>query len=197
VIHDTLKYLDPVDFIHRFAMMWRVLVLCGDEKERDKWLQKTMSVKHQFRQRFGRKIKKHHSVYRDDDLQLHMKLYQLSPDSMKEQAVEAAFNYYVVVQILLENLTDPNSELAADSKLRLQRWGELWMTRDQSKEACVLGAHEAAPFLKYFGSIEVVDRAGKLVRLYFPIPRECREQADNPLVKQAKLDLIEQVKRDR
>jgi hypothetical protein len=61
----------------------------------------------------------------------------------------------------------------------------------------VLYTHEKAHLTRYFGSIEVVTKTGKLVRLFFPIPRNCREQMANPLVKKEQMTMLEQVKRSR
>ena len=42
----------------------------------------------------------------------------------------------------------------------------------------------------------MVTKSNELVRIYFPIPRECRFQMRNPLVLKEQLSVIELVKRD-
>lgn len=73
----------------------------------------------------------------------------------------------------------------------MRRWQDYW-----SGDLQVLYEHERKPFSKYFGSIEVVNRSGDLVRIFFPIPPECREQMSNPLVRTEQVSVMEKVKRD-
>jgi hypothetical protein len=70
-------------------------------------------------------------------------------------------------------------------------WQDYW-----SGDLQVMYEHEREPFNKYFGSIEVLNRQGDLVRVFFPIITECRQQMSNPLVLNEMVSVMEKVKRD-
>jgi hypothetical protein len=103
-------------------------------------------------------------------------------------SIEIAFKYYVLLVTMLSYFNNEEyvGEQTSDVKQQLQSFYDAW-----SK---IRGA-ESFAFSKFFGSIEII-AGDNLRRIYFPVPRPCREQMKNPLVKQEMTNLLDNVKRD-
>lgn len=110
--------------------------------------------------------------------------------------VSLAFSLYKNITLLCDNASD--TEFIANCKpataKALQSYVTMW-TPAADKKALV-STDEAMSFDSYFAQIEVVEGSGQLTRVYFPIPRACRMQMKNGLVKSAMTALTDTVNRE-
>jgi len=112
----------------------------------------------------------------------------------KEEIIEVAFSYHVVLETLAEYAFSPVFSAIAN-KHAAQKWSTCWRVRDKNSNN-LLTEYEVQAFPKFFGRIEIIGKEGALQRIYFPLTQECREQMKNPLVKQEMESLQENVNRD-
>lgn len=120
-----------------------------------------------------------------------------------EHNLQTAFAYFQLLESLCSEQLDDileNANVRDGDALPFKKYNDMWNQKcsvwtDRSDSSLVSEA-EAVSFKKYFVSIEILLENGKLSRVYFPMPRACRQQMNNPLVVREMTLTIESVSRD-
>jgi hypothetical protein len=87
------------------------------------------------------------------------------------------------------------NKLSVEEKQHVALFHDLWRHRE-AKSGGMISEEEAVAFKIFFASIEILfGEEQELQRIYFPVPRECREQSQNPLVREEMNNVMEKVKR--
>jgi hypothetical protein len=108
--------------------------------------------------------------------------------------IDIAFAYYRILTSFVDKFKDSDYIDVASPELQeeLKKVANLWT--DTGEEA-MFTTDEAVAFNNYFISVEIVLNK-ELQRVYFPVPRECREQIYNPVVQDQIEDMMVSINRD-
>lgn len=130
-----------------------------------------------------------------DDKNLCFRVWSLRSDEDVEKAITLAHSYYSIITMTCDNLTNKLFVAKCGDTMasKLKDIVDLWNPRLPTS---LVSVEEEIGFRNYFASIEIVTGKAVLRKLYFVIPRNCREQAKNSLVIASKENLLENVKRD-
>ena len=127
-----------------------------------------------------------------------------NPD-VQDHSAMAAFGYYQLLETICtfsdENVLtlagiDDESEEGIKFSAFTVKWKERCKVWTDRTPTSLFSNKEHKHFAKYFVSIEIVMGDGDLQKVYFPIPRPCRNQIDNPLVEKEMVWVVEEGKRD-
>jgi hypothetical protein len=116
----------------------------------------------------------------------------LHDEEGQELSVHITFHYYMTIEMILDADQSFGEELSPSGRDCLKQLINLWTP--QKSDKALIPEKEASYFSKYFGLIEVNNR-DELQTVIFPIPRMCRQQMNNALVKQEMTRLLDDVKR--
>lgn len=130
----------------------------------------------------------------EEQRKIYMRLWLMQYGHVEaQQEIQLAFNFYLLLTELSDKVKSSAFALYPDdTKDQLQGICKKWLSRDES---AAISTDEAFAFDNYFVSVEVI-LGGKVKRVHFPIPRECRNQAKNPLVLHEMEQLVMEVNRD-
>jgi hypothetical protein len=123
---------------------------------------------------------KHLSTEKKD---LYIRLWMSSrfDEERQEKNTRIAFTYYEILTSLADKYLDKDyvTTCNPDFVQILATVESQWTSREDGKT--LITQDEAEAFDNYFANIEVVLKK-RLQRVYFPIPRACRDQKANPVV---------------
>jgi len=208
VISQCLENLKPDALIIQFRYHWKASLFTKADLYTRKQEQQFLKTLFQFKGELGNKgddlednIKKPKlSQYLDPkighfDVDQALTVAAVQDVDEQNDSIHVAFSYYVILETLSE--FNSQSELfSPEVQKKLTNFYDLWTTHDPYKPKTVIPESEAQFFLTYFGRIEVVGKDEQLHRIYFPVPWDCREQMQNPLVKAERKNLMDNVTRD-
>jgi hypothetical protein len=207
--------------VHRFKIIWASVVFDGN-KSVDKFFSQKLKKEKKLRQAqneasdgiakgdsFKKKMSRIVTIINDDtnlsfkpsslkleeaEVMMYMKVWLLYNDEDYDGAISSAFSYYQLMNFVSSQYADAEfvKDLPTDAVSSLQHVNEKWTGRGEDS---MISKDEAFAFDNYFVSIEVVIN-DQLVRIYFPIPRYCREQLRNPLVQEEMENAKQEVDRD-
>jgi hypothetical protein len=133
----------------------------------------------------------------DEDKELFMRAWACHDAKQKEDNVVLAFDYFMILEMVASQYGDMAlvSKLSTEEKQQIGLFYDLWRQR-QAKSGGLISEQEASSFKLFFASIEIViGENQELQRIYFPVPKECREQAQNHFVKEEMSSVMGKVKR--
>ena len=212
-ISPVVSSLDPRLFVMQFKLYWAAVTFDKDEhvkhyvrddeeKQRQeakmdgytayvRRLLKTVSDE------VGKSFRIESLGLTDEDNEMYVRLWASQDSSQHEGNINLAFEYYRILEVVTNYFQNDDfvSNLPSDIRQRLQRFTDVWVSRDATTGA-LISRDESLAFSRFFVRIEVLyGKSNSLQRIYFPIPPDARAQLDNPLVKSEMVAVMENVKR--
>ena len=123
----------------------------------------------------------------DKDLLVGLWLSDLFDAAHREKVVKIAFAYFELLTSLRDKHLDEDYRVTCEPALAQQlelaaSYFSTGRAGDADKGTYGVTMDEQEAFDIYFASVELVLRR-RLQRVYFPIPRDCRDQVTNPVVR--------------
>lgn len=107
LVESLLRCLQPKPFIEHFAVLWRAVILCSDDEEREKWFKassKMMRARSSYPSNGSSEPRR--NVYDDERLREQMQMFKTMPEYVRERRVKTTFHYYVLCETLEQQIRE-------------------------------------------------------------------------------------------
>lgn len=122
-----------------------------------------------------------------------LRAWSMRKDDHYDADLQVTFLIYKISMLFVESYRNNSlTQHTFSGSKALERLVEFW---DPKSENAMITMREAYAFEAFFGNVEVKLGKFQLEKIYFPIPRCCRTQKNNPLVKDEMNDLVQNVDR--